>query len=524
MAKTGCILVEKVGQVVPLELMQKIREHNQTCAGVAMSVDGSQMLALQPFRVLPTAEEWCEQRGMINESLCVSWWANADAKESYQDAEVQPATMLSFEGGEPALVAFTVGEFSNMEKPKTNLGAIFHFHEELRGMIEDLNVQNDGDIDKILEACNGSLFQKWWRSCSTTHAFTLLLTGQLKYFIFQHGMDKGFKGDWGEVTDAYGWNVKTVGADPATPAGKLAAMAARLKGGPSAVVTATTSAEKLAQAATKAVTPKPTVPGPKPAVTSPSPSQPQGEPGKGEIFPPDDLIVAWKAAKFNQGPEQQDIYEWYLKHNSGRAPSGWKAAIEKGDPIGVKEGQAKWIRPATPATPGSKTQQKAALKSMGANATPPGAIARPTATQTAALEAIANDPAYSDERKLAMVEKFMTDDAFIDAISYDNTKVMTIEDLNKLDRPKASPATVFADAGITDYDGMRWGPAEWKKIAAIDLDYIVDIIMDLRYKYLSLKLGHPAVVSPDTVDVGGKKLIGPAAAMAAMIARVKKAG
>jgi hypothetical protein len=529
-SKEGCILVEKVGYGAPLELIQKIISNNPTCGGVAMSFDGSPSIATQAFVELYTAEEWVATRSAMKESLCVSWWGSC--KAGFETAEIQPAILLAFEDGQPALVAFTEGSFSRYAKPKTPLGEVHYFNDELRTMVQELNSpkEHNGDISKVLAACEGSLFKKWYNTATDGRAYTLLLAGQLRSTILTQGNDKGLVEEWGEVSNAYGYRNKAA-PDPKLqgPAARLAAMAGGYRppaSGQSEKVVAQTSTEKLMLAAKGVLTGVP------PQAPAPdTKEEPKEETTEGTVYPPDIYITAWQKAKNKEekGTAQQVIYEWYREHNGGVAPSGFKHFLShaKGgsDLPGVKAGQEPW-KPgdADTRSQGSKRDHKAALHNIGAGSTPTSTsnITRASSTQTAALEAVASE-GYSDERKMAIVEKVLTKDSFMDTLSFDDTKIITLEEIAKLDGPKADPFIIFGEAGVKDHDSLRAGREDLLLLDSTDPAFFVDLYLDARKKYLNLKIQRPALVTPPVSQEDEKVLIGPAAKMRALFPTLKRA-
>jgi hypothetical protein len=557
-SRTSCILVENEDQVAPLELIQKIREQNPSAQGMAYAVKGS-------FEVLPeksleplTADEYFSLRSDTKQiGKIVTWWAN-DQKEGFDELDVQPFNLLVNEADKPVLVMFAEGDFSPLAKAKDPHTDEYRLHLEVVKMVNELVEQNDGDIGKVLAGMQGSMFGKLLDSFSIGRGVITFLAGDGTIFSRVRGNDRGMEAEWGSVSDAYGWRPASAGpAEDTTllgPAARLRAMA-QAKGAVKAVSTQTDptkmktknvlafeGATSTSAAAVAAATSGGTGPASAPDETT-EPTETVTEPDKPQngVIGDDGLLhppAGWASLPKNKQNSKM-IQRWYRRNNIGRCPLDWEDAWKKRNELpGVKAGQEPWYsehelksmeenrkRSAeenakkaqaqpTPSQGKFKTFSSAgtALEKGGAVALAPAVkggtshIVRPDSPEAKAVMARANNPKYDEEfiQKIhnEWLKDVMNQDPVIKALSFDDAVMITPDEINRLDRPKASPLAVL---GFKSYADMRWDQAITdslieKCVADKNTRYISDIIHDLKYRVCVLENDKIAkqVVSPDT--------------------------
>lgn len=545
MSKSGTIIVELAGKSAPEDLTRKVLADSDA-AGVILSVDGSIEVLDQAYNGkdnLPKADDFIAERGTVNDHVCVSWWGYADGKERFTDAEVQPYPLLADESGNNVLMVCSEGDTgAQYIKPKVAEGAVYHFHEALKPLIEEMVDDCEGDLEKILGKISkeGGSFDAWWNREVGNRFVSVFISGQNRVVVKTKGNDQGIDAlnDWGYCSNTKGWSVKAAAkasTAPLTPAQRLAA---RRSGGQSAVVSAQTDPKKMTSAEQTVAAAKRTMLPPvgHPVVAAGSTVTASSSEDDAEddtvnlISPPEEYIKAWKQAK--KGPDraaaQQKVYEWYREHNGGIAPDKWTRGSQDGSWTfpEIKAGQERWIKEdheprGTQGRHVASEQATVRPFSSGAPAAKGGTkhIRPATTADQAAVEAIANNPAYDAVRKQMLIDTVLNDEPMLDTLGFDGTKSITMEEISNLDRPKAPPWSVFNEAGILGIDGMRWGHTGWQVLQKADPNFIIDVVQQLRYENLVLRNAHPEVVIPQgetIVAKTGKILTGAAAKLAAL--------
>ena len=224
----GSILCVDANKEVPTLLLSKLLQHNTTTGAVFVVEDQASVMYQQ---LAPGDMEQIQamRKAFMGNVMYMSFHNHGP---TMHEDDSQPYIVLADNEDQVVMVAFLEGDFSKFaHQGSSREPAWFALENVIRPRVEQFYRLAKGDMALVMEELRKESIKDEFGDCIIDRGMIALIPNDGAVFCIDVANDKGFTGDWGWCSNAYGYTETPVVEEPKelTPQEKLAQFSAKKK-------------------------------------------------------------------------------------------------------------------------------------------------------------------------------------------------------------------------------------------------------------------------------------------------------
>lgn len=195
-------------QTIPKAYVDKILPTYKTCIGYAVPTEKG---TIEVFQSNGTVEDYSGVAEVMKDNPRITTFYFGLNDADFHEDDLQPFIILKNDEGQPIMVAFLEGDFSNFHQAESaRSDEFFAVDEHLRDKITELYHENGKDMDKLIEKLDGASFRRDLQQVIVSRGHIVLMTGSGKTIVFNKNNKQGMEFPWGEVSNCLDYTEEKV--------------------------------------------------------------------------------------------------------------------------------------------------------------------------------------------------------------------------------------------------------------------------------------------------------------------------